>query len=62
MLCLKQSSKLIDEMLQILGDKKAKDWVAERLVSLDAYILERDGYKQEKQFEELPADQMVPKG
>ena len=57
----KTKQQLIDEMLQILGDKKAKDWVAERLVSLDAYILERDGYKQEKQFGELPADQMVPK-
>ena len=56
MLCLKQSSKLIDDMLQILGKKKAKDWVAKRLVSLDAYMLERDGHKQKKQFEDRIAE------
>ena len=37
--------KLIDKMSEIIGKTKLEDWVAERLASLRAYVLQRDAQK-----------------
>ena len=40
--------ELVTEMLQIMSEEKAKDWVSKRLLSLHEYVLERDGHEQAK--------------
>ena len=42
------AQKLIEEMMQTMGEKSVKEWVAERLVSLREYEFERDCHGQEK--------------